>query len=257
MRPLAFLRPATVAGLAIGLVATSLFGGCSILSRHHPKTTATAQNDSAGTGEVDVRKYLGPNYCPEVRIFDGAQLIRTYERGHQGDQNSVIWQASFGKTARECLYDAQGGLTLRIGVAGRVITGPKGKPDTITVPIKIAVVKYQDSVLATERFTIPVTVPQQGTALFSQVKEVSVPSPGEHRDYVVYVGFDVGNWDPMHPSTEAIATLSAPTAPAAVETPLVSPAPPPPAAAAHAPPPAKTAQPTNELPVPAGGFVLQ
>ena len=103
-------------------------------------------------GEIDVRRYLGPDYCPELRVLNGAELVRRYERGHEDDPNFVIWQASIGKTARECLYDLQGGLTLRIGVSGRVIAGPKGGPRRVTVPLRIAVVKYQEAVLATESY---------------------------------------------------------------------------------------------------------
>ena len=38
--------------------------------------------------------------------------MRQYERGHEDDPKYLIWQASVGRTARECLYDEQGGLTL-------------------------------------------------------------------------------------------------------------------------------------------------
>ena len=160
-----------------------------------PGSKGSKPKETASADAVDVRRYLGPDYCPELRIYDGAQLIRTYQHGHQGDQNFVTWQASFGKTARECLYDTQGNVTLKIGIAGRAVAGPKGGSDPIPIPIKIAVVKYQDSVLTTERLTIPVTIPQQGSTVFSQVKEITVPSPGSNRDYIIYVGFDVGDWD--------------------------------------------------------------
>ena len=55
--------------------------------------------------------------------------MRHYEGGGtRTTRKLVIWQASVGKTARECLYDLQGSLTLKIGVSGRVIAGPKGGP---------------------------------------------------------------------------------------------------------------------------------
>ena len=60
----------------------------------------------------------------------------SYERGHEDDPNYVIWQASVGKTARECLYDLQGGLTLKIGVSGRVIAGPKGGAADVSRPVQ-------------------------------------------------------------------------------------------------------------------------
>ena len=35
--------------------------------------------------EIDVRRYLGPDYCPEIRIREGTELVRRYERGHEDD----------------------------------------------------------------------------------------------------------------------------------------------------------------------------
>ncbi len=216
---------------------------------HSLRPSSKASKATASADQIDARRFIGPDYCPELRIFDGAQLIRTYQRGHQGDQDYVVWQASFGKTARDCLYDTQGNLTLKVGVAGRVVAGPKGGPDSITVPIKIAVIKYQESVLTQERFSQPVTIPSQGSTLFSVVKEITVPSPGNNRNYIIYIGFDVGDWDPMHPSGQAIAAIDQPPVKPVAEEP------PPPAAEPPPPPPAQKKTP-NELPVPAGGFVL-
>ncbi len=250
MRP---FRPAPFAAASaavMGLLALSALGGCSVMDHLIPGSKGSKPKETASADAVDVRRYLGPDYCPELRIYDGAQLIRTYQHGHQGDQNFVTWQASFGKTARECLYDTQGNVTLKIGIAGRAVAGPKGGSDPIPIPIKIAVVKYQDSVLTTERLTIPVTIPQQGSTVFSQVKEITVPSPGSNRDYIIYVGFDVGDWDPMHPGGQAVAAVDAP---AVVEEPAAAAAPPPP------PPPVAASKPQgqgNTLPVPSGGFVL-
>jgi hypothetical protein len=89
-------------------------GGCSMWGRddEKPETTAATTPAAAnGSEPVDLRRYLGPNYCPELRVISGAELVRRYEKGHDEDPDYVIWQASFGKTARECLWDLQGGLT--------------------------------------------------------------------------------------------------------------------------------------------------
>jgi hypothetical protein len=241
--------PLAMTFVAAGVVvALSAVGGCSVMDRLMPggskASKGETQTAAANPDAVDPRRYIGPDYCPELRIYDGAQLIRTYQRGHQGDQNFVTWQASFGKTARECLYDLEGYVTLKIGVAGRVVAGPKGESNEVNVPVKIAVVKYKESVIATERFSVPVTIPGQGSTTFTQVKELRVPSPGSNRDYVIYVGFDVGDWDPMHPGGPAVAAVDEP--PVVVEEAPVE-------AAAPPPPPPTT---PNELPVPSGGFVL-
>jgi hypothetical protein len=264
------LRPATLAILCASALLTS---GCSMwgFGDEEPETTATTSRPSsvaspvsapaatstssttptpvaltavASTepkeGEIDVRRYLGPNYCPELRVVSGAELMRQYERGHEDDAKYVIWQASVGKTARECLWDLQGGLTLKIGVSGRVISGPKGGAATVPVPLKIAVVKNKEAVLATEKFTIDGAIPAAGSGVFTQVRDILVPSPGQDRDYIIFVGLDVG-WDEMSGTVAPVVAVVPPPPPPEEELP---PAPP---------------QPTTprELPTPDDGFVLQ
>ncbi len=233
---------ASASALAI-LVAGTVVGGCSIMGRDKPETTAATSPPASGS-QIDIRHYLGPNYCPDLRIPLGSEVDRLYEKGHKDDPDYVVWQASIGKTARECLYDAQGGLTLRVGVSGRVISGPKGETGPVTVPLKIAVVKFQESVLAAQTYDVAVTIPPSGSAVFTEVKDILVPAPGQNRDYVVYAGFNVGDWDPMHPDAVAAPPVVATQEPLPDQTfdePSASPPPPPP------PPPTP-----KELPTPKG-----
>ncbi|WP_051631260.1 hypothetical protein [Afifella pfennigii] len=143
-----------------------------------------------GEGDVDLRRYIGPDYCPELRVKGDTQTIRRFARGQQETAENVVWQAGLGDTARECLYDTAGNLTLRIGVAGRVLAGPKGGPTNVEVPVRIVVVKNEEAVLASELRRVPVTVGPELSAVFSEVYELTVPSPGDDRDYLIYVGFD-------------------------------------------------------------------
>jgi hypothetical protein len=238
--------------LALSAACVLAAAGCSAF-RGPPEATSravasTVQDSDAATGsgqeteQIDVRRYIGPSYCPELRILEGAELLRRYERGHQDDTQYIVWQASFGDTERECLYDQQGNLTLKVGVSGRVIAGPKGGTGDVTVPFKIAVVKYKEGVLANEAQTLAITIPPVGSTTFTQVREITVPSPGDDRDYIIYVGFDVGEWD-----LEAGAVVAkAPPAPRVVEEP-----PPPPPAEEPAPPSGP-----KVLPTPPSGFVL-
>jgi hypothetical protein len=178
------------------------------------------------------------------------QLTRTYEGGRAGDASAVIWQASVGETARECLYDLQNNLTLKVGVSGRVIAGPKGGAGTVTVPLRIAVVKHKEAVLASQLFPVAVTIPPQGSTAFTEVREIVVPSPGTDTDYILYVALSEQDQDWLNP----VASVEAPVV-AAVEAPVevlqeeAAEAPPPEPA-----PPPKPATP-SELPVPSG-FVL-
>ena len=46
-------------------------------------------------------------------------------------------------------------MTIKVGIFGRAVAGPKGEGDTVTIPIKIVVARYKEAALATERFTHP------------------------------------------------------------------------------------------------------
>jgi len=238
------IRPALcIVSLSLALAAA----GCSMFGRGggaEPVATAsTGETVGQGAGQIDVRRYLGPDYCPELRVLDGAELLRRYERGHEDDADYLVWQASFGNMARECLYDPQGGLTLKVGVSGRIIAGPKGGAGDVTVPFKIAVVKYKEAVLASEGYSLSIAIPPAGSTAFTEVREVAVPSPGNDRDYILYIGFDIGEWD----LDAGVAVVAAPKKPA--------PPPPPPGALAKPPATPKPAEP-DVLPTPTGGFVL-
>lgn len=247
------MRAVRLALFAVASLAAFGSGGCSMFGGGDdtPDTTAAVSPPQQQDGEIDVRRYIGPDYCPELRIVDGVQLVRRYESGHEDDPAFITWQASIGKTARECLYDPQGGLTLKIGISGRVIAGPKGGAGPVSVPLKIAVVKYQEAVLATQSYALDVTIPAQGSAVFSDVKEILVPSPGTKRDYVIYVGFDIGDWDPMHPVAEPVIAQAEEEAVSIPDEVIEEPP-------VEAPVQAAPAQPATprELPVPADGFVL-
>lgn len=204
-----------------------------------PETTATTQT-APEEGQIDIRRYIGPDYCPEIRIPDGFEVIRHYESGHQDDADFIIWQASISRTARECLYDLQGGLLLRVGVSGRVISGPKGTPGDVTVPIRIIIEKYKEGEIASELHEELATIPASGSTVITKVYEFNVPSPGEDKDYLINIGFD--------PTGKGFV---APPEPQVVRAP---PPPPPPAQPAPQRPPRQ--QGPRVLPTPSGGFVL-
>jgi hypothetical protein len=180
-------RLALAPTLALALAGCMGFGGSS-----DPTTGATTGTTeaSADPEAIDVRRYLGPDYCPELRVREGAEVVRRYEPAHVGDPDHVIWQASIGRTARECLYETDGTLTLRIGVSGRVIAGPKGSAGgTVEAPIGIIIEKYQEAELASETLQLAVAIPPTNSTTFSEVREINVPSPGTDRDYIIHVGF--------------------------------------------------------------------
>lgn len=246
-------RPYRLGRLAVPPALALALASCSIMGGGKPDTIAAAATTTGSTAQantaLDASRYIGPDYCPEVRIVDGAQLKRDYERGHDDDPDFVVWQASISKTARECRYDLAGNLTIKVGVSGRLIAGPKGSPSAVTVPIKIGVVKYQESVLKDARFETTASIPAAGSAVFSAVQEIQVPSPGNDRDYIVYVGLDVGKWDLMTGSLVAKVEKKKPAPPPIAD---IVPEP----EAAPAPVQRKKPKEPNTLPTPSDGFVL-
>lgn len=240
------LPPRRLAAPVLALV----IGGCSAFGGGSRPEPAAA--NKADGGEIDVARYLGPDYCPELRIPEGTELMRRYERGHDDDPAFVVWQASIGKTARECRYDPQGNLALKVGVSGRVIAGPKGGPAAVSIPLRIGIVKHKEAVLASQVYPLEITVPPNGSTVFTQVPEIVVPSPGGDRDYILYVALSEKEPDWLNPvAAPAVAVVKEPVV--VFEEPA-----PAPAAAAPRPQPQKPPQSTpRELPVPSGGgFVL-
>jgi hypothetical protein len=155
---------------------------------------------SPGTGGAPAEKqytmadFTKSTYCPPLQLRPGTEAMTIYERGHDGEPNFVRQQASITKTAREC--GTQGGtLTMKVGVGGRVLAGPKGGPGTVTLPIRVAVVKQTEGAtpLYTNLYKVPITVsaPSFGTN-YDEVFTVSVPVGPEDRDLIVFVGFDEG-----------------------------------------------------------------
>lgn len=234
MRIIPLARLALAPACALALAGCLGFGG----SDGGDMAATTATTEATGDPEaIDIRRYLGPDYCPELRIRDGAEVVRRYDPAHVDDPAYVIWQASIGRTARECLYETDGTLTLRIGVSGRVIAGPKGGPATVEVPLGIVVEKYQEAELAAETIPLAIAIPPQNSTTFSEVREINVPSPGTDRDYLIHVGFGE--------KAEGIVQQKPPPPPPPKRVVRRVEPPPPPAQAA-----APQQQTPNELPVP-------
>lgn len=173
------------------ILLTLALSGCFGLGGDKAPLSATSSPGAApAEGEIDIRRYLGPDYCPEIRVRQNTEALRVFERGFEDDNSRVVWQASISETARECLYDGQGNMILRVGVSGRIISGPKGSPGTVQVPLRIAVVKHQEAVLSSEIYNLAITIPPEGSTVFTEVRELNLPSPGRDRDYLIYLGFD-------------------------------------------------------------------
>jgi hypothetical protein len=190
------------AGVAAWLILGFLLSGCSSSSsllstspldmfRSSPKATT---GGTASTGPVVDTQYD----CPEIQIRYGASTLMIGDKPGQGEPNplDVRYQGSITRTAREC-HVAGNIMTMKVGIEGRIITGPAGGPGNVDVPLRIAVVqdgpnpKTIVSKFARETVTVNNAVDRVN---FTHIDpDISFPLPTPVTDissYVVYVGFD-------------------------------------------------------------------
>jgi hypothetical protein len=136
--------------------------------------------------------------CPDVQVRTGAATLMIGSKPGEGEPAAldVRYQGSILRTARECHINA-GIMTMKIGIEGRVITGPAGGPGTVDVPLRIAVVqeginpKTIASKFGHEMVTLNNAIDR---VTFTHVDpDISYPLPkplGLIDSYTVYVGFD-------------------------------------------------------------------
>jgi len=194
---------AVIAGLSLALAlalggcgstgSSSLFSGSALdLFKSNPKVTSGGDSANAAAA-------IDTDYdCPEVKIRSGAATLMIGSKPGEGEPSAldVRYQGSIIRTARECHLNG-GNLTMKVGIEGRIITGPAGGPGSVEVPIRIAVVhegvnpKVVVSNLGRETVTLAGSVDRVN---FTHIEpDLSFPLPAPITDissYVVYVGFD-------------------------------------------------------------------
>ena len=159
----------------------------SFFSGDSGNLNSPAPLSTAGTAAADIE-------CPSVEFRQGAATWQV----NSSAENSALgvhYQVSFTQTARECI--AQGNnLTIKVGVQGRVVIGPAGRPGPISIPLRYALVREgaEPKTLWTKLFMVPVTIPENQLNLpwLHIEEEMTVPRPSgdEIEAYVIYIGFD-------------------------------------------------------------------
>jgi hypothetical protein len=151
--------------------------------------------------------------CPGATIRQGAGAWA--QNAGQGPTN-IRYQANIVQIARECalLGDT---MTIKVGVEGRVLVGPKGGAGNVTVPLRIALVQEgpQPRPIISKFYAVNVNVPQGATQqTFTQVDDdLTFPLPADKNleRYVIYVGFDPqGAVPPAKTKAKAKAAKPAP-----------------------------------------------
>lgn len=161
----------------------SLFGGKS--DEPAQGKPAPAPGQPAADDDID---------CPQVTVRAGASTYGVGATGKPAVGNDVRFQASITKMARECVRNG-GEITARVGIQGRVIAGPAGAPNTVEVPLRVAVVQggVGEKVIASKAYRTTVEMSEGGSVPFTFVAEdlsYPVPSAAVADSYIFYVGFD-------------------------------------------------------------------
>ncbi len=166
-------------------------------------------------------------YCPRVTLRDGTAFFSTYAKDVQkpkpkakpmpkprnkaeaeqqaqeaqiaanaaaaetppDESARIIYQASITDVTRDCVR-ANGQLSMKIAVAGKVVPGPMFSPGTITMPIRTAVMHGTDVLYSQiHQYQVQVTDPSVATQFVFTDSNVVVPEPSA-QDYQAFAGYD-------------------------------------------------------------------
>lgn len=130
-------------------------------------------------------------YCPNITLRDGTAFFNSYAKGGQDDPSKLTFQSAITDTTRSCTR-TDGQMTIKVGVAGKVVTGPAGGAGTVNMPIRIAVVRNGEVLYSQlHKNSVQVTDPSTATQFVFTDQNVVIPIPTA-RDIQIFAGFDEG-----------------------------------------------------------------
>jgi len=202
------LKRAAVAALAVaastalsGCGGGSMFGSSSgtsstsssIGSRFSQLFGSNSQEASTSSTPSTQATQNSDLTCPSVAIRFGASTLAVGLPGKPASGNDLRYQGSIIRTARDCNLQ-NGQVSVRVGILGRIITGPAGAPPTVDVPMRVAVVQEgaPEKVIVTKAFRTSVALEGDNTEFSIVAEDLVYPAPTEAANdkYIFYVGFD-------------------------------------------------------------------
>ena len=191
---------ASMAGL-LGLALA--LGGCggNLLGRSSNTNIFGSSKATTGQPAAGVARREPTSNARSIDVRTGAATLMIGSKPGAAESNRrrsiCATKARIIRTARECHLNA-GIMTMKVGIEGRVITGPAGGPGNVDVPLRIAVVKEgpEPKTIVSKFARIPVTIAGAvDRVVFTHVdSDIAFPMPTPAADidaYVVYVGFEL------------------------------------------------------------------
>ena len=177
-----------------GLVlAVSALGACSTGSflggGETDSALANASVDQTALAAVPTALPAIATECPPIRVKAGTEALFSYANNNIGQASSLIYQAVIDKQSRNCVV-SNGLITVKMGVVGRVLLGPKGEEGQFSLPLRF-MVERDEVPLFSQKYDIPVILvpPSQSEEFIKVVENVAIPYLGGE-NIVIWVGFD-------------------------------------------------------------------
>jgi hypothetical protein len=202
------LTLAVAGALLSGCGGGSLFGASSDSSPSiGSRFSQLFGSKSQAVGETAPPPVDNELSCPPVSIRAGASTFAMAAPGKQAVGNDLRYQATITRTARDCTQTGDQ-ISARIGILGRVIAGPAGSPETVEIPLRVAVVQsgVQEKTIATKVYRTTVSMSEASSVPFSLVAEdlvYPVPPGAVGDSYIFYIGFDPQAVKPEPPARPA------------------------------------------------------
>lgn len=183
------LRLVSVAALGLALSACSMGN----MFAPAPSANAALQNANPTQDEITTASVTAlpaiATECPPIKVRTGNAALFYYGNGRAGNAQDLQYQAVIDNQSRNCVV-SNGLITVKMGVVGRLLIGPKGNQQTVELPVRFSVERNEVPMFS-ETYKVPATVnPSTQTGEFVKVVEnVAIPYVGGE-NIVIWVGFD-------------------------------------------------------------------
>jgi hypothetical protein len=184
-----FMGAIAFSALLAGCSSSSILGGGEANNESAKNALANVAVNETSLNSASNALPAIATECPPIKVRLGGEALFLYANNKIGDVRNLKYQAVIDKQSRNCVV-SNGLITVKMGVVGRVLLGPKGAQQNYNLPIRF-VVERDDVAVFSQKYDIPVNVtpPSQTEEFVKVVENVAIPYLGGE-DIIIWVGFD-------------------------------------------------------------------